>query len=699
MVGVISLALALALSLAAVLCYAAGSERTARWGRSVTGLSFLAVLTASAYLMVLIFNNRFDIAYVANYSAVELPGIYKLSAFWAGQQGSFLLWLLIHGGAGIYLAVKRELLEAGMAVYMAMQALLAVFVLAKSPFVPNEVVVQNGVGLNPLLQDPWMAIHPPIIFIGYALLAVPLTYSAMALLTGAKAQDWLPAARRWALLGWSFLGAGIFIGGYWAYKVLGWGGFWGWDPVENSSLVPWLVTGIFVHVLRVAQIRQAAITMVHLAGIFTYALVLYGTFLTRSGILGDFSVHSFAGTSIGMTIAVVNGLVLVAGLLLLLVKAKSLPKGEYYPGYDSREFILLLGALLLVFMSIIIFLGMSMPLLTQLIGKPAAVDTNFYVRTTMPLTIAMLLAISCALLRGYGQGKILAKGMPLILLGLIGAVAGFAAGVRQVLPLLLAASALMAAGAAVLAWRKHGINNGGMVAHLGLGLSLFAIVLAGSGSQSYSREMVVGEAYDIYGHEIVYKGQKLAEGAKEKYYVYTVDGREVQALTKLHANGTDAAREPAIDKGLGGDVYLAPTPAKDAGRLEMLLKQGRMDMDDDFAYRFDRANIEQQDGGRLVVTAEVSVTDGDKVEQATLSLQATADGGTSQPVAVFDGQKRLRLTGITQNQKQIRLEILPSLAAESNQPITTSVSVKPCIWLLWLGSVLVCGGTLLALRR
>ena len=173
----------------------------------------------------------------------------------------------------------------------------------------------------------------------------------------------------------------------------------------------------------------------------------------------------------------------------------------------------------------------------------------------------------------------------------------------------------------------------------------------------------------------------------------------MQALTKLHANGTDAAREPAIDKGLGGDVYLAPTPAKDAGRLEMLLKQGRMDMDDDFAYRFDRANIEQQDGGRLVVTAEVSVTDGDKVEQATLSLQATADGGTSQPVAVFDGQKRLRLTGITQNQKQIRLEILPSLAAESNQPITTSVSVKPCIWLLWLGSVLVCGGTLLALRR
>lgn len=691
--------LALALSLAAVLCFAPGSERMQRWGRGAALLSFVAVFTASVYLMVLIFNNRFDIAYVANYSAVELPAIYKFSAFWAGQQGSFLLWLMIHGAAGLYLAVKKSLPPAGMAVYMALQALLGVLVLAKSPFVPSNAVVQNGVGLNPLLQDPWMAVHPPIIFLGYALLAVPLTYCAAALLTGMKGKEWLPSARCWALLAWSFLGAGIFIGGYWAYKVLGWGGFWGWDPVENSSLVPWLVAGIFVHVLKVAQIRQAAITMVHLAGIFTYALVLYGTFLTRSGILGDFSVHSFAGTSIGMTIAVVNALVLVAGLLLLMVKAQNLPKGEYYPGYDSREFILLLGALLMVFMSIVIFLGMSMPLLTQLAGKPAAVDTDFYVRTTMPLAIAMLLAIACALLRGWGQGQILAKGMPLIALGLIGAAAGFAAGVRQIMPLILAASALMAVGAAVVSWRKHGINSGGMLAHAGLGLSLLAMVLAGSGSQSHSQEMIVGENYDIYGHEIVYKGQDFVENAREKYYVYTVDGREVRALTKLHANGTDAAREPAIDKSVGGDVYLAPTPAKDTGRLEMILKQSHMDMDDDFAYRFDGAVIDHPEDGQLVVTAEVSITDGQKVEQATLTLQATTDGGTSQPVAVFDGQKRLRLTGITQNQKQIRLEILPSLAAESNQPITTSVSTKPCIWLLWLGSILVCGGTLLALRR
>ena len=699
MLGVISLALALIFSLAAVLCFAFPSERAGRWGRGLAVLSFVAVLMASIYLLVLIFANRFDIAYVANYSAIELPVIYKVSAFWAGQQGSFLFWLLIHGAAGLYLAVKKDLPPAGMAVYMGLMALLTVLVMAKSPFVPSEAVVQNGVGLNPLLQDPWMAIHPPIIFVGYALLAVPLTYSAAALLTGQKTQEWLPAARRWALVGWSFLGAGIFIGGYWAYKVLGWGGFWGWDPVENSSLVPWLTVGILIHVLRVAQIRPAAVAMVHLSAIFAYALVLYGTFLTRSGILGDFSVHSFAGTSIGMTIAVVNALVLVAGLLLLIVKAKNLPQGEYYPGYDSREFILLLGALLLVFISTIIFLGMSMPLLTQLVGKPAAVDTDFYVRTTMPLAIAMLLSAVCALLRGYGQGKVLAGGMPLLSLGILGLACGFAAGVRQIMPLILAAAAMMSVGAAVLAWRKNGIKTGGMTAHAGLGLALLAMVLAGSGSQSHSQDMAVGESYDIYGHEIVFKGQEFAADLKEKYYIYMVDGQEVRARTKLHANGSDAAREPAIAKGLGGDVYIAPSPAKGNGGLEMVLKQGRMDMDDDFAYRFDKAEIDHQENGTLLVTAEVAITDGNKVEQAALNMLANADGGTSQPVEVFGGQKRLRLTGITQNLKQIRLEILPALTAEISQPITASVSVKPCIWLLWLGSIMVCIGTLWAAKR
>ncbi|SFT60738.1 cytochrome c-type biogenesis protein CcmF [Selenomonas sp. GACV-9] len=699
MVGTIFLAITLALALAALLCYAARTVRMERWGRCLTALSFAGAAGASVYLVWLILGNHFEIAYVASYSSAELPAVYKFSAFWAGQQGSFLLWLLIHAFVGVVLSFRQRLSPVGMAVYMILQTLLAILVLAKSPFLPQEVAVENGVGLNPLLQDPWMAIHPPVIFIGYALLAVPFAYSAAALIESRAAKEWLEAARKWALVAWAFLGAGIFIGGYWAYKVLGWGGFWGWDPVENSSLVPWLVAGIFIHVLRVARIRAAVLSMVHLAAVFAFSLVLYGTFLTRSGILGDFSVHSFSGTSIGMTIAVVNAIVLVSGLLLLTVQVNKLPKGEMYPSYDSREFTVLLGALVLVFIAAVIFLGMSMPLLTQLVGKPAAVDTAFYVRTTLPLAVVMMLCLAYACLHRYGAGNKAAAGMPLVVFFLLGAAAAWLAGVHQVMPLVLAGASLLGAAASVLSWQRQALGFGGMVAHAGLGLSLLAIVLAGSGSQSVSKELAVDDPVSLYGHEIVFKGQQFADDMSAKYYIYTVDGREVRALTKLRANGEDAAREPAIDKTLSGDIYIAPTPPKDSGRQELILKHGRMDMDDLYAYRYEGATIEEQGGGKMLVKAVIAVTDGDTIERVEPAIQATLEGGTSKPVDVFGGKKRVRLTGVSADQKQARLEILPSIETETQQAITASVSTKPFIWVLWLGSVLVCVGTLVAVKR
>ena len=205
-----------------------------------------------------------------------------------------------------------------------------ILVLAKSPFAENSVEVVEGVGLNPLLQDFWMAIHPPIIFVGYALLAVPISLSLGSLLESPKSKTWLEPARKWTLTAWSFLGAGIFIGGYWAYKVLGWGGYWGWDPVENSSLVPWLLAAVLLHLINLAKKKSAVLPMAHIAAVFTYSLVIYGTFLTRSGILGDFSVHSFAGSNIGLIISVVNAIILLGGLGIIFFKAKEFPQGKMY---------------------------------------------------------------------------------------------------------------------------------------------------------------------------------------------------------------------------------------------------------------------------------------------------------------------------------------------------------------------------------
>lgn len=698
MAGFVFLCVVLLASTGAVLCYGTEREKTGCLGRVLVYLAFFAAFAAAAVLMGFLLTNRFDIAYVAAYSSKNLPLMYKISAFWAGQEGSFLLWLLIHATAGAWLVYKGRMKYGGLTVYLLIQLLLTVLCVEKSPFRPIEESVLDGVGLNPLLQDPWMAIHPPIIFVGYALLAVPFAYCCGALIEKDMGTGWMNSVRRWGLCAWAFLGAGIFIGGYWAYKVLGWGGYWGWDPVENSSLVPWLVTGVMLHVLCTAKIRPAVIPMVHLSVIFTYTLVIYGTFLTRSGILGDFSVHSFSGTEIGLMLAVADGTVLLAGLILMIVRAGLLTQGEMYTDHNSREFFMLLGSLLIVFASAIVFIGMSMPLLTQLVSKPAAVNTDFYVRTLMPLAVVLMLVMGIGSLKRWGkqtEKKRLILPMAFFVLGIMAALG---IGLRAPLPILLSGASLFAVGCVCMAKKKQLIKWGGFTAHLGVAIGLFAIVLSGSGSRQVSGEFITGTPQQLFGHEIIYEGQRFTEDGSEKRYVFRVDGTEYSALTKLRANGEDAAREPAIGHFAAGDVYIAPSPLS-AERREMLLKHGKIAMDEAYAYRFESVEYEEKNDGTTLVTADVEITDGERVEHAKPWIRATAEGGTSKPVEVFGGASRIRLTGVSSDGRTIRMECMPSLESEQAMPVTASVSIKPGIWILWLGTVLVTIGCIKAAKE
>lgn len=645
------LLLALSLGTALLSCLAAiGGDRWRRISRLAALLAALAALGSAAVLFALFLGNHFEVAYVMGYSSKSLPLLYKVSAFWAGQQGSFLLWLAFHAAASLVLLRwsrartndSGSMKDATLAIFLLLEAVLAMLTLAKSPFELAEAIPADGAGMNPLLMDPWMAIHPPILFLGYALLAVPLACSAGALLTRTPAASWLSTARSFTLVAWSFLGAGIFIGAYWAYKVLGWGGFWGWDPVENSSLVPWLLACALLHLLAMARTRPGVLPVTHLAALFTYAFVLYGTFLTRSGILGDFSVHSFAGTSIGLTLAVVNGIVVLAGLALLFVRADSLPQTPMYDSHASRPFFVLLGMLLLVFVAAIVFVGMSMPLLTQLMGKPAAVDTSFYTKTTAPLATIL------AALMLYAFAK---------------------------------------------RWIQH---RGAWLAHIGTLLALLAIVTSASGT-SETATLAPGETQTIAGHEVTFEGQQFEMDGSSKAYVYTVDGNRAAAQTKLKPSGEDAAREPAILRGPTGDLYLAPTPPEDE-REEILLKRGKMQMDDVFAYRYEDVTMEPE-GDHLRVTADVAITDGETVEHAAPVILATDTGGKSEPVSVMDGRKRLRLTGVSSDQGAIRLELLPSIEELESQPVRLQFSTKPWIWVLFVGAGLVVIGGFVAMKE
>lgn len=257
----------------------------------------------------------------------------------------------------------------------------------------------------------------------------------------------------------------------------------------------------------------------------------------------------------------------------------------------------------------------------------------------------------------------------------------------------------MGTGASIFGYPRHGLRLGGTVAHAGLGLGLLAMVLSGSGSQSLSEEFQVGEMKSLLGHEIVYKGQVYAENGSSKSYVYEVDGQDVSALTKLHANGSDAAREPAIARGVSGDVYIAPTPPKETGVEELTLKKKEIALSGDLAYLYEEVEVEQVAGG-MKITATISVTDGNRVENVKPVIAVSQNRtGRSEPIPVLDGKKRIRLTGLTEDYRKLRLEILPSLEEAGAVVVTASVNTKPYIWLLWLSCTAVTAGCLLAVRR
>lgn len=692
MIGTVLLGAVLFFALAAVFCEVQGKTGA---GKICAALAGLAALGAAAVLFTIILADDFSYSYVISYSSIRLPLLYKFSAFWAGQQGSFLLWLVIHAVVGILIARDGRMTTTGRTIYHVLTAMLVLLVLFKSPFAPAEVVAMDGHGMNPLLQDPWMAVHPPIIFVGYALLAVPFVYSIESMIKAPMDGSFLAPMRRWTLIAWAFLGAGIFIGGYWAYKVLGWGGYWGWDPVENSSLVPWLLACVLLHLISVAKGRRGAFYLVHLAAIFSYAFVLYGTFLTRSGILGDFSVHSFAGSDIGFYIALANAFVLLFGLGVLTFRIEHLPKGAVYEEHRSRDFLMLLGMLLIVFIVAIVFFGMSMPLISGLLGESAAVDTSYYVRTSLPLAVPLALLMALGVLMPYGTGRIV-RPIWIFVISVGGGAAAGLVGVTDVASVLLSTFAVLAAVAAIEAFRCQRIGLGGMIAHVGTGLALLAFILSGTGSQTTTVTLNPDVPQEIYGHTVIYRGQAFAEGGSEKSYRYEVDGVPCEAVTKLRANGEDAAREPAIAKSLAGDLYIAPSPTS-AERDEMILHRGKTVMGaGDYAYRYESLTFEPQGGGKTLVTAQIALTDGEAVDEAAPTILATETGGTSQPIDVMNGKFRIRLTGVSADERDIRIELLPSLTEEAALPVAASVSTKPFISILWLACVLVTLGGLAA---
>ena len=400
LIGELSLWVALLMATwAATVSYAGGAlnrrDLTLSGERAIYATLAMVVL-ASAGLWTALFTHDFSIKYVASFTSANLPKVYTFTAFWAGQSGSMLFWCLILAGySSIAVYTNRSRNRALMPYVSGTLAVVLVFFLATlclgaNPFERLDWIPPDGRGMNPQLQNPGMAIHPPNLYLGYVGTTIPFAFAIAALITRRLDAEWLVAVRKWTLLAWFFNTTGIILGMWWAYVELGWGGYWAWDPVENASLLPWLVNTAFLHSIMVQEkrgmLRKWNVTLV----VSTFLLSIFGTFITRSGIIS--SVHSFAQSPVGNWFA---GFLLVAIAVtayLVTTRLKDLEAKANLESMISREAAFLYNNVVLVGIAFSVLWGTLFPIITEAVrGEKITVGPPFFNAVNIPLGLALLL--------------------------------------------------------------------------------------------------------------------------------------------------------------------------------------------------------------------------------------------------------------------------------------------------------------------
>ena len=402
-VGSFALLLALALCaysfLAGILALAnkgPGSGRLGETARRAGIASFAVVFLAAIVLVVAAFQNDFSIAYIFHHSNRELPAPYKFATLWSGQEGSLLFWSLLLSAYGLVLRLRyktdvRLFAHASVIIAAVQVFFLMLLNFAANPFgVMQGTLPADGTGLNPLLQYPEMVIHPPMLYLGYVGFTVPFAFALAALIMRYPGEKWIQITRRWTMVTWGFLTCGVFLGAHWAYSVLGWGGYWGWDPVENASLMPWLTGTAFLHSVMMQEKRGMLKTWNMWLIFSTFMLSIFGTFLTRSGVVS--SVHAFAQSSIGDWFVAFLAIIF-ATCLIFYVKNRSHLRTEHkLESLISRESSFLFNNLLLLVACFTVLWGTLFPVLSEWVqGTKVTVGPPFFNRVNVPVALLLLL--------------------------------------------------------------------------------------------------------------------------------------------------------------------------------------------------------------------------------------------------------------------------------------------------------------------
>jgi cytochrome c-type biogenesis protein CcmF len=401
-IGGLALNLALGLSIITIILLSfhlrTGDNRLYLSGQRAALAVSLVSFFATFVLAQLLLSSNFDVDYVAHYTSLETPTIYKLTALWAGQAGSLLFWLFILSIYGVVAILQnrrtqQKLMPWIMIVIATVQLFFLILVnFVSNPFVPTDAdfILANGLGLNPLLQNATMVIHPPLLYLGYVGFTIPFAFSIAAMAQQQMNALWMKTIRIWILFVWLMLGIGIILGGWWAYQELGWGGYWAWDPVENASFMPWLTGTALLHSIMIQEKRNMLKVWNMTLIIITFTLCIFGTFLTRSGVMS--SVHSFSESSVGPIFLGFVFLILIVSFSLLFYRRAFLYSEKRIESFSSRESGFLFNNVIFVVMCFAVFWGTLFPVISEAVrGTKITVGAPFFNQINIPIGLVLLL--------------------------------------------------------------------------------------------------------------------------------------------------------------------------------------------------------------------------------------------------------------------------------------------------------------------
>jgi cytochrome c-type biogenesis protein CcmF len=554
------------------------------------------VLTATVLLVYAFYTRDFSLQYVHGYSSRSTSPVFTLTALWAGMEGSLLFWTLLTALYAVSaIAVQRhrrpDLSPAATAVLAGTLTFFAgLLVFGANPFTPLSPIPGDGRGLNPLLQSPFMAIHPVLLYLGLTGFAVPFAFAVASLVTGRLEAGWFTSTRRWTVVAWSFLSIGILLGAAWAYMELGWGGYWAWDPVENASLLPWLTGTAFLHSVMIQERRQM-LKIWNVALILgTYCLAIFGTFLTRSGLLS--SVHTFSESPIGKMFLPFLAVMLVFAFGLLGWRYEKLRSQRHLETMFSREAMFLFNNLLLVTIALTVLWGTLYPIIVEAFtGSKISVGPPFFNTVIAPLGLALLMLTGIGPLVAWrraswpslrrqmflplvgGTATVLA----LALNGVRSAGAMFGLGLTSFVAVVtigeFARGARAHRGKGLLGYPKGLIEvistnrrrYGGYIVHLGVVL-IFLGISGTAFRQSWSGELSPGESFSIGRYDLTYERSRVYSTDEKVVRMAIVevmeDGETVGRLTpqrNLHLVQDQPQSEIGLRTSLSDDLYLVLT--------------------------------------------------------------------------------------------------------------------------------------------